>query len=114
MCLGAESATTSIQHSYYPASSYSYPTTRSALPTLLLLPPSIEYYPTMDIISNGTAAGTILYEYTPSQEAGLAYVGLFGAAALTLFILMFPFRAPFSIPIILGGISTSPIRRSPT
>lgn len=45
-----------------------------------------------------------LYPYNPSKGAGYAFVVIFGIAAAAHFVLMFPFRAWFFIPFILGCI----------
>lgn len=60
---------------------------------------------TMDVSSNGTAAGTILYQYVPSQNTAYAYMALFGAETAVHLILMFVFRAAFFIPMVIGGVS---------
>ena len=59
-------------------------------------------------MSNTTAgeADTNLYApYVPSKVAAYAYVALFAVGGLLHFILMFPFRAAFFIPIIIGCCS---------
>lgn len=45
--------------------------------------------------------------YDPSKPAAWAFVVLFAATTVTHFILMFPFRSAFFIPLIIGGISKS-------
>jgi hypothetical protein len=57
------------------------------------------------VMSNSTASGTAdhnLYGYDPSKGAGYAYTVFFALVALAHFILMFPLRAAFFIPLILG------------
>jgi hypothetical protein len=58
--------------------------------------------------SNSTSAGLAdhnLYGYNPSKSAAYAFVALFGLSGLAHFIAMFPFRAAFFIPLILGCAS---------
>ncbi|KAL7762729.1 hypothetical protein ACKLNR_009264 [Fusarium oxysporum f. sp. zingiberi] len=43
-----------------------------------------------------------LYPYNPSQGPAYAFLGLFGAAGIAHFIMMFPYRAAFPIPMIIG------------
>ena len=49
-----------------------------------------------------------LYPYNPSQGPAYAFLGLFGAAGIAHFIMMFPYRAAFPIPMIIGCGSTWP------
>lgn len=61
----------------------------------------------MDIVFNQHANGTFdieYFQYTPSKEAGLAFVAIFAAAAATHVGYMFFFRSWSFIPMILGGI----------
>lgn len=61
----------------------------------------------MDIVFNQHANGTFdieYFQYTPSKEAGLAFVAIFAAAAAAHVGYMFFFRAWSFIPMILGGI----------
>jgi hypothetical protein len=58
--------------------------------------------------SNGTVIGAHYYRYQPSEGAGWTYLVFFAGMTLAHFILMFPFRAAFFIPMIIGGISESP------
>jgi hypothetical protein len=56
-------------------------------------------------MSNSTVPGTAdhnLYGYDPSKGAGYAYTVFFALVALAHFLLMFPLRAAFFIPLILG------------
>ncbi|QGI90661.1 hypothetical protein CEK26_001876 [Fusarium fujikuroi] len=43
-----------------------------------------------------------LYPYNPSQGPAYASLGLFGAAGIAHFIMMFPYRSAFPIPMIIG------------
>ncbi|CZR31959.1 uncharacterized protein FPRO_02092 [Fusarium proliferatum ET1] len=43
-----------------------------------------------------------LYPYNPSQGPAYAFLGLFGAAGIAHFIMMFPYRSAFPIPMIIG------------
>ncbi|KAJ5963641.1 RTA-like protein [Penicillium vulpinum] len=62
----------------------------------------------MDIVyhpgKNGTAPSVEFYPYTPSATAGYAFMGIFGVSTLAHIVLMFPFRATYFIPLVLGGI----------
>lgn len=61
----------------------------------------------MDIVFNQHANGTFdieYFQYTPSKEAGLAFVAIFAAATAVHVGFMFFFRAWSFIPMILGGI----------
>ena len=62
----------------------------------------------MDIVfhpgQNGTDPWVEFYPYTPSATAGYAFMGIFGLSTLTHIVLMFPFRAAYFIPLVLGGI----------
>ena len=64
----------------------------------------------MDIVfhpgKNGTDPWVEFYPYTPSATAGYAFMGLFGVSTLVHIVLMFPFRAAYFIPLVLGGICT--------
>lgn len=51
-----------------------------------------------------------LYSYNPAQPPAYAFLALFGIAAVTHFILMFPYRAAFPIPMIIGSGSKQPPR----
>lgn len=62
--------------------------------------------PIIEVNPNGDIDVTY-FLYTPSKPAAWAFVALFGIATSAHFILMFPFRAAFFIPVIIGGISTS-------
>ncbi|KAK5077264.1 hypothetical protein LTR64_005257 [Lithohypha guttulata] len=56
------------------------------------------------IVSNGTAEGTILYQYNPSDTAGYAFVALFSITTIIHIVLMLWYRSWYFIPMILGGI----------
>lgn len=62
----------------------------------------------MDIVFhpgvNGSAPTVEFYPYTPSATAGYAFMGIFGVSTLAHIVLIFPFRAAYFIPLILGGI----------
>ena len=64
----------------------------------------------MDIVyhpgQNGSDPWVEFYPYTPSATAGYAFMGIFGLTTLAHIVLMFPFRAAYFIPLILGGICT--------
>ncbi|CRG87355.1 Protein RTM1 [Talaromyces islandicus] len=61
----------------------------------------------MDIVyhngTNGSHPWVEFYPYTPSASAGYAFMGLFGVATVAHFILIFLFRAPYFLPMIVGG-----------
>lgn len=55
-----------------------------------------------------------LYGYDPSKSAAYAYAALFALMGLVHFVLMFPLRAAFFIPLILGCASKSlPKKKTP-
>ncbi|KAJ5713903.1 uncharacterized protein N7483_011084 [Penicillium malachiteum] len=62
----------------------------------------------MDIVFhpgvNGSDPWVDFYPYTPSATAGYAFMGIFGVSTVVQIILMFPFRAAYFIPLIIGGI----------
>ncbi|KAH7002933.1 RTA1 like protein-domain-containing protein [Fusarium venenatum] len=43
-----------------------------------------------------------LYPYNPSPSAAYAFVALFGISGIAHFIMMFPYRSAFPIPMIIG------------
>ncbi|CAI7598666.1 unnamed protein product [Penicillium palitans] len=53
---------------------------------------------------NGSSPYVNFYPYTPSDTAGYAFMAMFGVATLFHLVLMFPFRAAFFIPLVLGGV----------
>ncbi|KAL4913314.1 RTA1 like protein-domain-containing protein [Aspergillus aurantiobrunneus] len=53
---------------------------------------------------NGSEPWVEFYPYNPSLTAGYAFMAIFGIATLAHFVLMFPYRAAYFIPFILGGI----------
>lgn len=71
----------------------------------------------MDIVfhpgQNGTDPWVEFYPYTPSATAGYAFMGIFAVSTLAHIVLMFPFRAAYFIPLVLGGICMMilPIRK---
>ncbi|KAJ5587602.1 uncharacterized protein N7459_003367 [Penicillium hispanicum] len=62
----------------------------------------------MDIVFhpgvNGSDPYVDFYPYTPSATAGYAFMAIFGISTLIHIVLMFPFRAAYFIPLVLGGI----------
>jgi hypothetical protein len=46
-----------------------------------------------------------LYPYNPSETAAYAFLAMFGIAGLLHLVLMFPYRAWFPIPMIIGSAS---------
>ncbi|KAJ6012266.1 hypothetical protein N7522_002621 [Penicillium canescens] len=62
----------------------------------------------MDIVYhpgvNGSDPWVEFYPYTPSASAGYAFVAIFGISTIVHLVLMFPFRAAYFIPLVLGGI----------
>ncbi|KAF7717116.1 Uncharacterized protein PECH_004472 [Penicillium ucsense] len=65
----------------------------------------------MDIVfHNGTNGGppwVEFYPYTPSASAGYAFVAIFGIVTVMHFVLMFPYRAAYFLPLVIGGICES-------
>ncbi|EAW17804.1 RTA1 domain-containing protein [Aspergillus fischeri NRRL 181] len=59
--------------------------------------------------TNGSSPWVEFYPYTPSATAGYAFMSVFGIATVAHIILMFPYRAAYFIPLILGGICPSPV-----
>ncbi|PYH73150.1 RTA1 domain-containing protein [Aspergillus vadensis CBS 113365] len=53
---------------------------------------------------NGSAPYVDFYPYTPSETAGYAFMAIFGLATLVHFAMMFPYRAAYFIPLVIGGI----------
>ncbi|XRM45303.1 hypothetical protein ABZX51_008401 [Aspergillus tubingensis] len=53
---------------------------------------------------NGSAPYVDFYPYTPSATAGYAFMAIFGLATLAHFVMMFPYRAAYFIPLVIGGI----------
>ncbi|KAE8423948.1 RTA1 like protein-domain-containing protein [Aspergillus pseudocaelatus] len=53
---------------------------------------------------NGSAPWVEFYPYNPSQTAGYAFMAIFGITTVVHIILMFPYKAAYFIPLILGGI----------
>lgn len=50
-----------------------------------------------------------LYPYNPSQAPAYAFLGLFAAAGIAHFIMMFPYRSAFPIPMVIGCGSKWPL-----
>lgn len=55
---------------------------------------------------NGSDPWVEFYPYNPSLTAGYAFMAIFGIATLVHFVLMFPYRAAYFTPFVLGGICT--------
>ncbi|KNG91179.1 RTA1 domain protein [Aspergillus nomiae NRRL 13137] len=53
---------------------------------------------------NGSSPWVEFYPYNPSQTAGYAFMAIFGLTTVVHIILMFPYKAAYFIPLILGGI----------
>ncbi|RAK84194.1 RTA1 domain protein [Aspergillus costaricaensis CBS 115574] len=53
---------------------------------------------------NGSDPYVDFYPYTPSETAGYAFMAIFGLATLVHFVMMFPYRAAYFIPLVIGGI----------
>ncbi|KAF5858342.1 hypothetical protein ETB97_004578, partial [Aspergillus alliaceus] len=53
---------------------------------------------------NGSDPWVDFYPYNPSKPAGYAFVAIFGIITVIHIILMFPYKAAYFIPLILGGI----------
>ncbi|GKZ22318.1 hypothetical protein AbraIFM66951_007951 [Aspergillus brasiliensis] len=53
---------------------------------------------------NGSAPWVDFYPYTPSATAGYTFMGIFGITTLVHFVMMFPYRAAYFIPLVIGGI----------
>ncbi|KAL4928782.1 RTA1 domain-containing protein [Aspergillus undulatus] len=53
---------------------------------------------------NGSSPWVEFYPYNPSLTAGYAFMAIFGIATVTHFVLMFPYRAAYFIPFVLGGV----------
>ncbi|KAJ5499098.1 RTA-like protein [Penicillium expansum] len=53
---------------------------------------------------NGSSPYVDFYPYTPSDTAGYAFMAMFGVATIFHFVLMFPFRAAYFTPLVLGGV----------
>ncbi|KAI9926320.1 hypothetical protein ASPWEDRAFT_698995 [Aspergillus wentii DTO 134E9] len=53
---------------------------------------------------NGSDPWVEFYPYTPSASAGYAFMAMFGILTVAHFVVMFPWRAAYFIPLILGGI----------
>lgn len=72
----------------------------------------------MDIVfHNGTNGGSPwveFYPYTPSAPAGYAFVVIFGIATIIHFALMFPYRAAYFLPLVIGGVCTSTLPPIPS
>jgi hypothetical protein len=55
---------------------------------------------------NGSDPWVEFYPYNPSLTAGYAFMAIFGIATLVHIVLMFPYRAAYFTPFVLGGICT--------
>ncbi|KAJ5826655.1 hypothetical protein N7447_003418 [Penicillium robsamsonii] len=56
---------------------------------------------------NGSDPYVDFYPYTPSATAGYAFLVIFGIATVVHLVMMFPFRAAYFIPLVLGGVCES-------
>ncbi|KAL4966189.1 RTA1 domain-containing protein [Aspergillus stella-maris] len=54
--------------------------------------------------TNGSSPWVDFYPYNPSQSAGYAFMAIFGIATIVHVALMFPYKAAFFIPFVLGGV----------
>ena len=59
--------------------------------------------------TNGTDPWVEFYPYAPSKTAGYAFMALFGITTVAHFVVMFPYRAAYFIPLVLGGICKSQV-----
>ncbi|OCF42812.1 hypothetical protein I317_03414 [Kwoniella heveanensis CBS 569] len=59
---------------------------------------------TLNYDENGNVISANYYAYTPSAAAGYAFVVLFGLTTLAHVVMMFPMKAGFFIPLIIGGL----------
>jgi hypothetical protein len=50
-----------------------------------------------------------LYPYNPSQGAAYAFLAFFAMTGVAHFIMMFPYRSAFPIPMIIGCGSKYPL-----
>ncbi|CAG8209591.1 unnamed protein product [Penicillium nalgiovense] len=53
---------------------------------------------------NGSDPYVVFYPYTPSETAGYAFMAMFGVMTIAHIVLMFPYRAAYFIPLVLGGV----------
>lgn len=60
--------------------------------------------------TNGTQPWVEFYPYAPSKTAGYAFMALFGITTVAHFVVMFPYRAAYFLPLILGGICKSQVK----
>lgn len=58
--------------------------------------------------TNGSSPWVEFYPYTPSATAGYTFMSIFGMATVAHIILMFPYRAAYFTPLVLGGICPFP------
>lgn len=61
--------------------------------------------PIIDIKPNGTIHA-VYYTYQRSIPAAWTFVFLFAIATITHLVLVFPFKAAYFLPLIIGGINT--------
>jgi hypothetical protein len=57
---------------------------------------------------NGSKPYVVFYPYTPSETAGYAFMAMFGIMTIVHIVLMFPYRAAYFIPLVLGGVCIIP------
>ncbi|KAI9738719.1 MAG: hypothetical protein M1834_008224 [Cirrosporium novae-zelandiae] len=58
----------------------------------------------VEVSTTGGNLHVTLYHYVPSGQAAWAFVTLFGLGTVVHFVYMFPLRAAYFIPLIVGGI----------
>ncbi|CZR62738.1 related to RTA1 domain protein [Phialocephala subalpina] len=61
----------------------------------------------MDVKFNSTTGAVELYSYVPAATPAWAFIGLFAVGTFAHFIALIPLRAPYFIPLIIGGICES-------
>lgn len=62
---------------------------------------------------NGSKPWVEFYPYNPSLTAGYAFMAIFGITTVAHIILMFPYRAAYFIPLVIGGICVFTTSRPP-
>ncbi|KAK1141863.1 hypothetical protein N8T08_008376 [Aspergillus melleus] len=53
---------------------------------------------------NGSAPWVEFYPYNPSKTPAYAFMAIFGISTVVHLVLMFPYRAAYFIPLLLGGV----------
>ncbi|KAL4807882.1 RTA1 like protein-domain-containing protein [Aspergillus unguis] len=54
--------------------------------------------------TNGSSPWVDFYPYNPALTAGYTFMAIFALATITHLVLIFPYRAAYFIPFVLGGI----------